>query len=166
MKTHQRQQGNEGISLPEVMIASFILILVVMNSIRMTTSALSGMSQSKNRSLVDVAIAKRIETLRQQVFNFLCTQGCSDIELTRELKYDLTTLKPLCANKTLGEAFLTNLPTVHKPESFSVASIPPVMVNVTYTAEQNQLHVSYTAATKPETTISTTLVPHAQGWCP
>ena len=166
MKACQRQQGNEGISLPELLIASFILILVVLNSVRMTTSALSGMGRSKSRSLVDVAIAEHIETLRKQSFDFLCTQGCSNDELTQALKYDLTTLKPLCADKNLGDAFLSSLPSTEKPESFNVAAIPPVTVAVTYTAEQNRLHVSYTAATNPDMVVSTTLVPHAQGWCP
>ena len=166
MRAHERQQGNAGISLPEVLIASFILILVVLNSVRMTTNALSGMGRSKSRSLVDIAIAEKIETLRKQSFNFLCTQGCSNDELTQALKYDLATLKPLCAGKNLGEAFLSNLTTTDKPESFSVESTPPVTVEVTYTAEQNRLHVSYTAATNPGMVASTTLVPHAQGWCP
>ena len=166
MKAHQRQQGNEGISLPEVLIASFILILVVLNSVRMTTNALSGMGRSKSRSLVDIAIAEKTETLRKLSFDFLCTQGCSNDELTQALKYDLTTLKPLCVDKDLGYAFLSSLPPTDKPESFSVAAIPPVTVEVTYTAEQNRLHVSYTAPTNPDMVVSTTLVPHAQGWCP
>ena len=166
MRTHKRQQGNKGISLPELLIASFILILVVLNSVRMTTKALSGMGRSKSRSLVDVAIAEHIETLRKQSFDFLCTQGCSNDELTQALKYDLTTLKPLCAEKDLGDDFLSSLPPTDKPESFSVAAIPPVTVEVTYTAEQNRLHVGYTAATNPDMVVSTTLVPHAQGWCP
>jgi len=166
MRAHERQQGNQGISLPEVLIASFILILVVLNSVRMTTNALSGMGRSKSRSLVDIAIAEKIETLRKLSFDFLCTQGCSNDELTQALKYDLATLKPLCAGKNLGEAFLSSLPPTDKPESFNVSSTPPVTVEVTYTAEQNRLHVSYTAATNPEMVVSTTIVPHAQGWCP
>ena len=166
MRAHERQQGNEGISLPELLIASFILILVVLTSVRMTTSALSSMGRSQSRSLVDVAIAEHIETLRKQSFDFLCIQGCSNDELTQALKYDLTTLKPLCADKQLGDAFLSSLPATDKPESFSMAAIPPVTVEVTYTAEQNRLHVSYSAATNPDMVVSTTLVPHAQGWCP
>ena len=104
--------------------------------------------------------------MRKQSFDFLCTQGCSNDELTQALKYDLTTLKPLCAEKDLGDAFLSSLPPTDKPESFSVAAIPPVTVEVTYTAQQNRLHVSYAAATNPDMVVSTTLVPHAQGWCP
>ena len=166
MEACPKQQGNEGISLPEILIGSFILILVALNSLRMTTSALSGMGRSKSRSLLDVAIAEHIETSRKQSFDFLCTQGCSNDELTQALKYDLTTLKPLCADKNLGDAFLSSLPSTEKPESFNVSSIPPVTMAVTYTAEQNRLHVSYTAATNPEMVVSTTFVPHAQGWCP
>ena len=164
--TRKKRTDEDGISLPEVLIASFILIMVVLNSVRMTTNAISGMGRSKARSLVDVAISQKIETLRKQTFEFLCTQGCSNDELTKALQYDLITLKPLCASKSLGQAFLSALPTADKPSSFSVASVPPINVNVSYTADNNRLHVSYTAATNPEMVVSTTLVPHAQGWCP
>jgi hypothetical protein len=166
MKTVQSRQDNAGLSLPEVLIASFILVLVVLNSVRMTTNALSGMGRSKSRTLVDASVAQKIETLRKRSFDFLCTQGCSNDELTKALKYDLSSLKPLCATKSLGQAFLNNLPATDKPQTFIVAAMPPVTVNVTYTAEQNRLHISYTASTKPELALSTTLVPHAQGWCP
>ena len=166
MRNIQRQPNQEGLSLPEVLIASFILIFIVLSSVRMTTNALSGMSRSKGRSLVDTSIATHIEALRKQSFEFLCTQGCSNNELSKALKYELATLKPLCANKSLGEAFLTSLSAADKPSNFIVASVPQVTVNVTYTADQNRLHVSYAAATSPEMVVSTTLVPHAQGWCP
>ena len=166
MRNIPRQSNQEGLSLPEVLIASFILIFIVLSSVRMTTNALSGMSRSKGRSLVDASIATHIEALRKQSFEFLCTQGCSSNELSKALKYDLATLKPLCVNKSLGEAFLTSLSAADKPSSFNVASIPPVTVNATYTADQNRLHISYSAATSPEMVVSTTLVPHAQGWCP
>jgi len=166
MKTAQSRQDNAGLSLPEVLICSFILALVVLNSVRMTTNALNGMGRSKSRTLVDTSIAQKIETLRKRSFDFLCTQGCSNDELTKALKYDLSSLKPLCETKSLGQAFLNNLPASDKPETFIVAAIPPVTVNVIYTAERNRLHISYSASTKPELALSTTLVPHAQGWCP
>ena len=170
MRTHKRQQGNEGISLPELLIASFILILVVLNSVRMTTNALSGMGRSKSRSLVDVAIAEHIETLRKQSFDFLCTQGCSNDELTKALKYDLDTLKPLCRNTSkdegIGGSFLDHLAQEDKPEEFSISTIPPAMVRVTYEPNFNRLDITYEADTDPKVVVSTTLVPHAQGWCP
>lgn len=166
MKTGKSRRDNAGLSLPEVLISSFILVLVVFNSVRMTTNALSGMGRSKSRTLIDASVARKIETLRKRSFDFLCTQGCSNDELTKALKYDLSSLKPLCETKRLGQAFLNNLSATDKPETFIVATIPPVTVNVTYTAEQNHLNISYSASTKPELALSTTLVPHAQGWCP
>ena len=166
MKALGRPREDTGLSLPEVLIASFILAFVILSSVRMTTNALSGMSRSKSRSLIDTAIAGHIETLRKESFDFLCSQGCSDDELTEALEYDLITLKPLCKNKDLGEAFLNNLPETYKPESFSVNSIPPVTVTVNYEHELNRVNITFTANINPAMVVSTTLVPHAQGWCP
>jgi len=49
-------------SLPEVMVASFILILVVLSSLQMTGSSILGMGRSKQRGLVDADIASHMET--------------------------------------------------------------------------------------------------------
>ena len=166
MKVFGRPRDDTGLSLPEVLIASFILVFVILSSVRMTTNALSGMSRSQSRSLVDTAIASHIETLRKESFDFLCSQGCSDDKLTEALEYDLITLKPLCANKGLGKAFLNDLPATYKPESFRVTSIPPVTVTVNYEHEFNRVNITYIADINPGMVVSTTLVPHAQGWCP
>jgi hypothetical protein len=170
MRNIPRQSNQEGLSLPEVLIASFILIFIVLSSVRMTTNALSGMSRSKSRSLVDTSIAMHIEALRKQSFEFLCTQGCSSNELSKALRYDLEILKPLCKSTQkglgLGKAFLDSLMLAKNPENFVVTSIPPVPVSVTYIPDFNRLNITYEADTNPKIVVSTTLVPHAQGWCP
>ena len=170
MNSKRTTQNDGGLSLPEVLIASFILILVILSSARMTTNALSGMSRSKTRSLVDTSIARHIEALRKQSFEFLCIQGCNSDELSKPLKYDLAALKPLCKaeNKELGlgKAFLDSLMQTEKPDRFSISSIPPVTVSVDYKPDFNRLDVTYEADSNPKISVSTTLVPHAQGWCP
>ena len=170
MSSAKIQKNEDGLSLPEALIASFILIFVILSSVRMTTNALSGMSRSKTRSLVDASIERHIETLRKESFEFLCTQGCNSDELSKSLKYDLERLKPLCKaeNKELGlgKAFLDSLMQTEKPDKSSIASIPPVTVSVDYKPDFNRLDVTYEADSNPKISVSTTLVPHAQGWCP
>ena len=163
-----RKHINTGLSLPEVLIGSFILVLIILNSVRMTTNAIGGMNKSKTRSLVDAAIAHHIAALRKQAFEFLCMEGCKDNELTKALKYDLDTLKHLCEDERigLGKAFLDSLDSVDMPKQIPIESIPPIIVRVNYMPEFNQLHVTYEADTKPSIVVPTTLVPHSQGWCP
>ena len=157
---------SSGFSLPELLIASFILALVVLGSVRMTSTALQGISRSKTRGQADIEIARHIEELRAKAFGFLCTQGCNDDQLTKALTYNLTTLKPLCASNGLGQAFLNSLSDQEKPLSFT-AGTPPVDISASYSADGNKLHVTYETKTTPRPlVVTTTLVPHAQGWCP
>lgn len=162
----ERKVSSSAFSLPEILIASFILALVVLGSVRMTSTALQGMGRSKTRGQADIEIARHIEELRAKAFGFLCTQGCNDDQLTKALTYDLTTLKPLCASKGLGQAFIDNLSDPEKPASF-LAGTPPIEVSASYSAEGNKVHITYAAKTTPTPlVVTTTLVPHAQGWCP
>lgn len=159
------KDSNAGFSMPEVLVASFILIWVILSSLQLTSSSILGMGKSKRRGLVDTAIAAQIEKLRNDAFTYLCTQGCTDNELTKTLEFDLTTLKPLCSANNLGEGLLNALPAADRPSSFTVNTVPPVDVQATYTPDGNRLHVNYTA-TDLSLSVNTTLVPHAQGWCP
>lgn len=154
-----------GFSIPEVLVASFILVWVVVSSLQLTSSSILGMGKSKRRGIADAAIASRIEALREEAFRYLCLQGCSNDELTKPLIFNITTLKPLCESNSLGQGLLDSLPADDKPSSFTVSAVPPVKVEAIYATDGNRLHVSY-KVTDPSISISTTLVPHAQGWCP
>ena len=159
--------AQEGFSFPELLIASFILAFIVLGSLQMTTNALQGMGKSKSRGQADAEIASRIERLRSEAFSFLCQEGCANNQLTKMLIYDLPALKPLCASKGLGQAFLNSLDESKKETSFQINSKPAINVTANYIAENNKVHVTYEADTSPmPLVVTTTLVPHAQGWCP
>jgi Tfp pilus assembly protein PilV len=66
-----------GFSMPEVLVASFILIWVILSSLQLTSSSILGMGKSKRRGLVDAAIASRIEKLRSDAFSYLCTPAAA-----------------------------------------------------------------------------------------
>lgn len=157
---------SSGYSLPEVMISSVLLAAVVASSVRLTSSSILGMNRSKLRNQISTAMSERVETLRLEAFRFLCEQGCSNSELTQEIRYDLAALKPRCTAQDLGGSFLAHLRTL-KPsptEGFTVGETDAPVIP-SFSASGNQLRISLDAPSIPMR-MSTTLVPMAQGWCP
>lgn len=161
-----KRSAEAAYSLPEVMIASVLLSSVVVASLQLTGSSIQGMNRSKLRNQVSSAMSERIEQIRLEGFRYLCSQGCQDNELTQELKFNLTALLPRCQAGDLGSSFLTHLRSLNPSPSnaFTVADAN-VEVTPTLNASGNQLQVTLDAPSVP-LTMTTTLVPTAQGWCP
>ena len=65
--------GSEGAgySLPEVMIASTLLALVVNNSVGTLTQSGKSFSKSRERDAISTLIAKDLEGLRATAFNYM-----------------------------------------------------------------------------------------------
>ena len=97
-----RRRKTAGITLPEVMVSSVILVATVATSLQLTGTSITGMGRSKLRGQVDSAIATLMEDLRSHAFEYLCATdaGCQDEHLSQELDYDdstnKTALKNLC----------------------------------------------------------------------
>ena len=162
------RRTSSGYSLPEVMISSVLLAAVVASSVRLTSSSILGMNRSKLRNQVSTAMSERVETLRLEAFRFLCEQGCSNSELTQEIRYDLAALKPLCTDPEngLGKSFLNHLQALNPSptDGFTVGETDAPVIP-SFSASGNQLRISLDAPSIPMQ-MSTTLVPMAQGWCP
>ena len=163
-------------SLPEVMISSFILVSVVTANMHMGNSSLKGMNSSHLRYKLDSAMAQRIEDLRKQAFEYLCVDtpgeeaGCIEGHSNKALAYDLTTLKPLCVTNNLGEQLRNHInANTTLLTNFNLQDLDPSAENITIEVDpkpfENQLDVTLSTQTMP-IAVSTTLVPHAQGWCP
>ena len=155
-----------GYSLPEVMIASAILAAVVTSSVRMTSSSVLGMNRSKLHQQASSALAARMETLRYEAFRYLCSQGCEHDQLTEERLYDIALLRPRCLAADLGSSFYSHLQQLesapHQPFTVTDAEI---LVTPTFDPSGNQLLATLEAPSIP-LTLTTTLVPSAQAWCP
>ena len=155
-----------GYSLPEVMIASAILAAVVTSSVRMTSSSVLGMNRSKLHQQASSAMAARMETLRYEAFRYLCSQGCEHDQLTEERLYDIALLRPHCLAADLGSSFYSHLQQLesapHQPFTVTDAEI---LVTPHFSPSGNQLLATLDAPGIPHT-LTTTLVPSAQAWCP
>ena len=173
--------SERGMSLPEVMVSSFILVSVVTANMHMGNSSVQGMNSSDLRYKLDSAIAQRIEDLRKQAFEYLCIDtpdneaGCIEGHSNKALAYNLTTLKPLCESNNLGQK-LSDYITANTDSEINEllsdfnlqdldTSAENVPIAVAATPSGNQLDVTLSAQEIP-ISVSTTLVPHAQGWCP
>jgi len=164
-----------GYSLPEVMVASVVLAASVAMAANLSNSTMEGMQGMNLRSKLDSALAARMEKIRDASFRYLCTQGCDNDELSLQLKYDLDTLTPLCKADSLGSSLSSHLATEHPEltEPFNLNSVdakaPSIPIISTITPSGNRLSVTLTAKDSSDQaiqSITSTIVPHAQGWCP
>lgn len=163
------KKSSSGYSLPEVMISSVILASAVTMSVQLSNSTVNGMQRMDQRARLDSAIAARMEDIRDAAFRHLCIQGCDDSQLSQQLKYDLTTLKDLCDKTDLGQSLETALSTSNLGSgTFNLTDYDPtadsIEIQSTVTASGNQVNVLISEASTG-LSVSTTIVPHAQGWC-
>lgn len=168
----QRSTGKitaSGYALPEVMIGSVILASAVTMTAQLSNSTMNGMQRMDQRSRLDSAIAARMEDIRDSAFRHLCIQGCDDNELTQQLKYNLTTLRPLCATTELGNSLETALTASNLGTGiFNLTDYDPTAestpISSTVTASGNQVNVTISESSTG-LNVTTSVVPHAQGWC-
>ena len=162
---------NLGFSLVELIVS--VLILGVTASIvsQLSSSANRAILQTDQRSRVDSAIAARMEAIRDISFRYLCTNGCENDELTQELQYDTTTLEDLCNTNTLGNSLLTalsqaegDLTTSFNTNDYDQTSVS-LPITAQLTANENELQVTFSES-NTNVQITSTIVPHAHGWCP
>ena len=163
------KKSSSGYSLPEVMISSVILASAVTMSVQLSNSTVNGMQRMDQRTRLDNAIAARMEDIRDAAFRHLCIQGCDDSQLSQQLKYDLTTLKDLCDNTGLGQSLETALSISNLGSgTFNLTDYDPtadsIDIQSTVTASGNQVNVLLSEASTG-LSVSTSIVPHAQGWC-
>ena len=161
--------ANGGYSLPEVMIGSVILASAVSMTAQLSNSTLDGMQRMDQRAKLDSAMAARMEDIRNAAFRHLCIQGCDDSELTQQLKYNLTTVRPLCETTKLGESLKTALTTSNLGTgTFNLTDYDPTAestpISSTVTASGNQVNVTLSESSTG-LKVTTSVVPHAQGWC-
>ena len=174
IRIQNRQIHDDGYALPEVMMSSVILATTVAASLQLTGTTLGGMNKSQLRAMVDNAIIEKVEDLRVHSFQYLCASnsGCQPDHLTMPLDYDDSigkeTLKTICSNAGLGAGLKNYILTQdNSAESTFEVSHAGTTSTVTpaLTPDGHRLNVLYSVDT-PSMTISTTLVAHAQGWCP
>ena len=164
-----------GYSLVEVLVGSTILAGVVATGAQLSNSSSQAINQMSTRSRIDSALAARMEDIRDQGFRHLCIQGCLNNELSLEPKYDQEELESLCSAESLGQSLFDSLPADLTTASFNLreydinpdqSTSPDITISQEFLPEGNRLTVTLLAQSTPPQSITSIVVPHAQGWCP
>lgn len=161
---------SHGFSLPEILIASFLLAFAVLSSVRMTTNAITSLSQTTARIQADSAIEKKMESLREKAFFYLCKPDpeCRNSNYwSKEISYDTEVLKPICKTKSLGESFFHSLGIPGTQTEAIEGSFPPAEIKTEYLPSGNSIDIKITANITPRKVVMmSTITPNAQSWCP
>ena len=181
--------GSEGAgySLPEVMIASTVLALVVTNSVGTLTQSGKSFSKSRERDAISTLIAKDLEGLRATAFNYMrCDPspqpneptGCPGARANSFADGQITFVPDVARRKagTLAEglaasnAALANTSSLAIPPTLSGVSLQGVSITRSASALGNELTVKYSSlsAGSGNSPIyqQALIVPEATGWCP
>lgn len=181
--------GSDGVgySLPEVMIASTVLALVVTNSVSALTQSGKSFSRSRERDAISTLIAKDLENLRATAFNYMrCDPspqlgepaGCPAARVNSFADGQITFVpdKTRCAAGTLAEGLaatntaLASTTSLAIPQALSGVSLQGVSITRSVSASGNELTVNYSSSS-PTTGNSpiyqqAVIVPESTGWCP
>ncbi len=176
-----------GYSLPEVMIASAVLALVVTNSVGTLTQSGKSFSKSRERDAISTLIAKDLEGLRATAFNYMrCDPapqpnepaGCPAARENSFADGQITFVPDVarCTAGTLAEglaatnAALAPNSSLAIPPTLSGVSLRGVSITRNVDAAGNELAVKYSSssATSGNSPVyqQAIIVPESTGWCP
>ena len=178
--------SHQGFSMPEVLISSALLALVVSNSSQLFMKSGLATSKGSSRDAVAAAVAKDLESLRTKAFQYHCHSGpCSTdpSKIAKPISYldinsstAIDAMETLCDNKFLEDDMVskdgdltTENPTTIPLPSDNVALQGITVERTLFTSsDSHQLLVSYQATTDSPIKFSfnSSLIPTAEGWCP
>ena len=167
--------SHQGFSMPEVLISSALLALVVSNSSQLFMKSGLATSKGSSRDAVAAAVAKDLESLRTKAFQYHCHSGpCStqSSEIAKPISYldlsdseKIATMENRCQIKGLEEHMVETMEL--KDKNFTAKGVT-IERTLTTSPDSNQLLVSYQATTDSPIKFSfnSSLIPTAEGWCP
>jgi Tfp pilus assembly protein PilV len=175
-------KSNNGFSLPEVLVSSSILMMVVAGTAQTQIHSIGSTADANQHNAVQALIAEDIDKLRRESFRWMCKPGTActgeeqfaDVPM-RYLTGNGTALggsDGFCAKQTLAVHMVED-----QPDLFPLTStvnwgnnaperVKAVTVNRSIQATGNELMVSYsTNGGARAFSTSRTLVPQALHWC-
>jgi|LauGreDrversion4_2_1035121.scaffolds.fasta_scaffold487975_2 prepilin-type N-terminal cleavage/methylation domain-containing protein len=176
-----------GYSLPEVMIASTVLAIVVASSVGTLTESGKSFNRSRERDAISTLIAKDLEEVRAAAFDYMrceptpqanepeaCTSARTNSFADGQITFVPDAIR--CANNTLAEGLVASNPalvsssTLSIPTSLSGISLGGVTISRSIRASGNELEVKYSSSSSSSGNQpvyqQALIVPESTGWCP
>ena len=178
--------SHQGFSMPEVLISSALLALVVSNSSQLFMKSGVATSKGSSRDAVAAAVAKDLESLRTKAFQYHCHSGPCSTEpskIAKPISYldinsstAIDAMETLCDNKSLEDDMVSkdNELTTDTATTLALDSNNVALQGITIertlatSSDSHQLLVSYQATTDSpiKFSLNSSLSPAAEGWCP
>ena len=163
--------NSNGFSLPEAMISSVLLLMVVNQSASLYNTSVKSLNGAQLRDGVDAAVFADLEAVRQEVFEWAQDSNTVDGQLSYSPPVDD------CKNKSLATTLVSELSIELQPAGSTVdltyINTPISNLTVTRTINVdsengNLINIQYQSSGNSNLTVNkaTTLLPPAQGWCP
>ena len=183
----RREHPLSDYSLPEVMIASTVLAIVVAGSVGIITESGKSFNRSRERDAISTLIAKDIEEVRAAAYNYMrCDPtpqanepgACTDARLNSFADGQITFVPDVarCNAGTLAEGLVASNPslvsssTLTIPQNLSGISLSGVTISRSITASGNKLEVKYgslsSSSGNQPVYQQALIVPESTGWCP
>ena len=178
------KRSNPGFSLPEVLVSSSILMMVVAGTAQSQINSIGSTAHANQSNAVQALIAEDVDMLRRESFRWMCKPGTActgeqqfaDVPM-RYLTGEDTILggsDGFCANQTLAENMIKDeeLSDIF-PASSTIGwgnnapgHVQAVTVKRSIDAVGNEIRVSYSTSGGAKTfSTSRTLIPQAIHWC-
>ena len=174
--------SSKGFSLPEVLMSSSILMIIVAGTAQSQINSISMTASSSQNNSVQALISEDIDNLRRETFRWMCkpATACTGDPRYADIPMRYLTNKNSvlgqdgghCAMKTLADHMVTDqpgiFPSTHKLEwgIQAPANSKKVVINRSITTSGNGMTVHYsTSGGKKNFTSTVTLVPQVIHWC-
>ena len=175
--------GDNGFSLPEVLVSSSILMMIVTGISKSQINSISMTADSNQNNSIQARISEDIDNLRRETFRWMCKPATA---CTGDPQYADVPMRYLtdknsilgqegghCKTKTLAMHMLSEQPQTFPAGPHTLnwdvnapANSKKVTINRKITANGNVMTVSYiTTGSSKDVTSTVTLVPQAIHWC-
>ena len=172
-----------GFSLPEVLVSSSILMIIVAGISKSQINSINMTADSSQNNSIQARISEDIDNLRRETFRWMCKPATA---CTGDPQYADVPMRYLtdknsilgqegghCDTKTLAMHMASEQPQTFPAGPYKLnwdenapASSKKVIINREITTNGNVMTVSYTTiGSSKEVTSTVTLVPQAIHWC-
>ena len=172
---------HDGFSLPEVLVSSSILMMVVAGAAQSQLNSFGHTTNAGEQNAVQARITEDLNDLKMKAFRWQCTQetACEgEVEFEHiPMRYNTSTavMTSACSNQTLGETMLDTEPNLFPPSTILSwgNDAPHEAHKVEITREiktsvdnANEIQIKYTTKGSSRNLVTkTTIIPQAANWC-
>ena len=174
----QQKTRTNGFSMPEVLVSSSILMMVVAGTAQSQLNSVIHTVDAGEQNAAQARISEDLDALKREAFRWQCTSGTSCTGKVQfediPMRYNTThaAVKSACSAQTIGGALIADKPALFPAlgvlswQSDAPTEAQKVQITREITANGNEVEVRYTTSgSSRELDTTTSIIPQAASWC-